>query len=102
MGQVHPVPEPGRTLIDEAFNPAGPVYDGPKSKGRRAYDQTFWWLRAIKDLGFPIVAAWWIANQMLPAIAALEKAVERNTRLTQALVCKLEPTSCVQALGDKP
>lgn len=96
------MPKEGRTLIDEAFDPHGPVVDGPKSLGRRKYDQTWWWVRVVKDVGFPIVAAWWIANRMLPAVEALQAAVERNTRLTQALVCKLEPNSCVQALGDKP
>ncbi len=91
-----------RSPVDAAFDPAGPLYDGPKSMGRRKYDQTFWLIRVVKDVGFPIVAAWWIATRMLPAIDALQSAVERNTRLTQALVCKLEPSSCVKALGDNP
>jgi hypothetical protein len=93
-----PPDEKDRNIIDHAFSPEGPLYDGPTSKGRRKYDQTFWWVRVVKDVGFPIVAAWWVATRLLPAIEKLEVAQEKNTAVMRALVCHLEPSACGRIL----
>lgn len=91
-------PHRTRTLVDRAFDPNGPIYDGPTSKGRRKYDQTFWLVRVIKDVGFPIAAAWWVASSLLPAMDRLREAQERNTAVIRALVCHLDKTACSKTL----
>ncbi len=92
--------EDDKSLIARAFDPAGPLYDGPTSKGRRKYDQTFWWVRVVKDVGFPIVAAWWVATRLLPAVEKLEQAQERNSAALAALICKLDPADCTRHLRE--
>jgi hypothetical protein len=89
-------------LIQAAFSPEGPIVDGPRAHGRRAYDKTWWWVRMVKEVGFPIVAAWWLASRLMPSLDALKAAVDRDTRVTAALICKLDPNDCVRNLSQEP
>ena len=90
-------PDPGRSIVEEAFAADGPVFDGPKAKGRRAYDQTFWWVRFIKEVGFPIAVVAWGMKMLIPEMQAQTAALNRNTATLAALVCKVDPPSCLRA-----
>ena len=78
------------------------VLEGPRGHGRRVYDQTFWWVRAVKDVGFPIVAAWWVATQLVPLINDLREATERNTKVVTVVLCKVDPPACSKAIQETP
>ena len=87
-----------KSIIEAAFSPDGPLFDTPRSMGRRPQDKTIYWVRIVKEVGFPIVAAWWLAYRLLPAIETLTKKVDRDTRVTAALICKVDPADCVKNL----
>jgi hypothetical protein len=91
-----------KSIVEEAFGPEGPIIDGHQSLGRRKYDQTFWWVRVVKDVGFPIAAAWYIASRIVPALESLERAEQRQTVVLTVLICKVDPQSCPKALGAPP
>jgi hypothetical protein len=92
-------PDEKATPTERAF---APLHAGPRSLGRREYDQVKWWVTAIKTLGFPIVVAWYALTQLAPALDRLAAAQDRHTQATIALLCRLDPPSCARMIDKEP